>query len=100
MSSQTFLKFCDMLEREGCLRATRWSSVEEQVEKSLYILTHNVKYREANFWFRHSGETISSHLHQVLKAILELEEKSIVQQMAQKSPWKFLVALDSTHNLR
>ncbi|KAK2424279.1 hypothetical protein QL285_034655 [Trifolium repens] len=79
MSPQTFLKLCDMLEREGGLRATRWSSVEEQVAKTLYILTHNAKNREVNFWFRRSGETISRHLHQVLKAIIELEEKFIVQ---------------------
>jgi hypothetical protein len=79
MSPQTFLKLCDMLEREGGLRATRWSSVEEQVAKTLYILTHNAKNREVNFWFRRSGETISRHLHQVLKAIIELDEKFIVQ---------------------
>ena len=79
MGPQTFLKLCDMLEREGGLRPTRWSSVEEQVAKSLYILTHNAKNREVNFWFRRSGETISRHLHQVLKAILELEEKFIIQ---------------------
>ncbi|XP_039686890.1 uncharacterized protein [Medicago truncatula] len=79
MGPQTFLKLCDMLEREGGLQPTRWSSVEEQVAKSLYILTHNAKNREVNFWFRRSGETISRHLHQVLKAILELEEKFIVQ---------------------
>jgi hypothetical protein len=79
MSPQTFLKLCDMLEREGGLRAARWSSVEEQVAKTLYILTHNAKNREVNFWFRRSGETISRHLHQVLKAIIELEEKFIVQ---------------------
>ncbi|CAJ2662521.1 unnamed protein product [Trifolium pratense] len=79
MSPQTFLRLCDMLEREGGLQATRWSSVEEQVAKTIYILTHNVKNREVKFWFRRSGETISRHFHQVLKAILELEEKFIVQ---------------------
>jgi hypothetical protein len=79
MNPQTFLRLCDMLEREGGLRATRWSSVEEQVAKTIYILTHNVKNREINFWFRRSGETISRHFHQVLKAILELEDKFIVQ---------------------
>ncbi|KAK2451436.1 (-)-isopiperitenol/(-)-carveol dehydrogenase, mitochondrial [Trifolium repens] len=65
--------------KKGGLRATWWSSVEEQVAKSIYILTHNAKNGEVSFWFRHSGETISRLLHQVLKAILELEEKFIVQ---------------------
>jgi hypothetical protein len=49
MDPQTFLKLCDMLEREGGLRPTRWSSVEEQVAKTLYILTHNAKNCEVNF---------------------------------------------------
>lgn len=79
MGPEAFLTLCDMLEREGGLQPTRWSSVEEQVAKSIYILTHNAKNREVNFWFRRSGETISRHLHKVLRAILELEEKFLVQ---------------------
>lgn len=79
MGPQTFLTLCDMLEREGGLQPTRWSSVEEQVAKSIYILTHNAKNREVNFWFRRSGETISRHLHQVLRALLNLEAKFLVQ---------------------
>src|ERR1044072_3421085 len=73
MGPETFLTLCDMLEREGGLQPTRWSSVEEQVAKTIYILTHNAKNREVNFWFRRSGETISRHLHQVLRALLQLE---------------------------
>ncbi|CAK8541444.1 unnamed protein product [Lathyrus sativus] len=79
MCPKTFMSLCGLLEREGGLQATRWSSVEEQVAKSIYILTHNAKNREVNFWFRRSGETISRHLHQVLRAILELEEKFLIQ---------------------
>ncbi|XP_058740988.1 uncharacterized protein LOC131613326 [Vicia villosa] len=79
MGPQTFMTLCDILQREGGLKATRWSSVEEQVAKSIYILTHNAKNREVNFWFLRSGETISRHLHQVLRAILELEDKFLVQ---------------------
>lgn len=79
MGPQAFLALCGMLEREGGLSPTRWSSVEEQVAKTIYILTHNAKNREVNFWFCRSGETISRHLHHVLRAILELEEKFFVQ---------------------
>lgn len=79
MGPQTFLTLCGMLEREGGLQPTRWSSVEEQVAKTMYILTHNAKNRKVNFWFRCSGETISRHLHHVLRAIIELVEKFIVQ---------------------
>jgi hypothetical protein len=56
MHPQTFLMLCDMFEREEGLRATRWSSVEEQVAKSIYILTHNAKNREVNFWFCRSDD--------------------------------------------
>jgi hypothetical protein len=33
MNPQTFLRICDMLEKEVGLRATWWSSVKEQVAK-------------------------------------------------------------------
>jgi hypothetical protein len=79
MNPQTFLRICDMLEKEVGLRATWWSSVEEQVAKTIYILIHNVKNREINFWIWRSNDTISRRFHQVLKAILKLEEIFIVQ---------------------
>ena len=37
------------------------------------------KKREVNFWFRRSSETISRHFHNVLAAIIELEEKFVIQ---------------------
>jgi hypothetical protein len=55
-----------MLEREVGLWATWWSSVEEQVAKTIYILIHNIKNREINFWIWHSDDTISRRFHQVL----------------------------------
>lgn len=59
--------------------------MEEQVAKLIYILTHNTKNCKVNFWFRHSDDTIS-HLHQVLRVILELEEKILIQPAGSRVP--------------
>ena len=53
--------------------------MKEQLIKSIYILTYNAKKIEVNFWFRHFGKTINRHLYHVLRAILELKEKFLVQ---------------------
>ena len=53
--------------------------MKEQLIKSIYILTYNAKKIEVNFWFCHFGKTINRHLHHVLRAIFELEEKCLVQ---------------------
>ncbi|XP_039113747.1 uncharacterized protein LOC120249311 [Dioscorea cayenensis subsp. rotundata] len=79
MSSSAFLSLCDMLVRDGGLRATLHVSVEEQVAKTLYVLGHNVTHRELSFFFRHSRETTFRHFHNVLQVIIELEDKFITQ---------------------
>ena len=53
--------------------------MKEKLVKSIYILTYNAKNYEVSFWFRRFGKTISRHFHHVLRAILELKEKSLVQ---------------------
>ena len=79
MNPPAFINLCRMLESEGGLKPTKHASVEEQVAKTLYILSCHAKNREVQFWFRRSGETTSRHFHNVLKAILELEDKFIKQ---------------------
>ncbi|XP_028768055.1 uncharacterized protein LOC114725688 [Neltuma alba] len=79
MTPNAFLTLCALLERDGGLKPTRWATVEEQVAKTLYILGHKAKNRVVNFFFRRSGETISRHLHNVLRAIIEVGDKFIVQ---------------------
>ena len=66
MGPKAFLDLCDILKREGGLQPTQQVTLEEQVAKTLYILTHNVRNREAQFWFRRSSESTSHHLHRVL----------------------------------
>ena len=53
--------------------------MEEQLARFLHILAHNVKNRTVNFFFRRSGETISRHFHQVLRAVIQLENVFLVQ---------------------
>ena len=79
MSPKAFLDLCDILQREGGLLPTLQVNVEEQVAKTLYILTHNVRNREIQFWFRRSGETTSRHFHRVLRSIIQIGEKYLKQ---------------------
>ncbi|KAI9098514.1 hypothetical protein K1719_025139 [Acacia pycnantha] len=86
MGPEAFFGLCNMLKRDGGLKPTRFSSVEEQVAKSLYILSHKTKNRVVNFWFRRSGETVSRHFHNVLRAIIELEDKFLLQPNGSSVP--------------
>nr|XP_009793836.1 PREDICTED: uncharacterized protein LOC104240661 [Nicotiana sylvestris] len=79
MTPPTFIGLCEILVREGGLRPTLRTTVEEQVAKALYLLAHNVTNRELAFFFRRSGESVSRHFHTVLRAILGLYEKFIKQ---------------------
>ena len=86
MSAEAFLGLCDLLVKEGGLRPTIRVTVEEQVAKTLYLLGHNVKNRVLSFTFRRSGESTSRHFHNVLRAILELEDKFIKQPDGSQVP--------------
>ena len=46
-----FLDLCNMLRKEGGLQPTQRATIEEQVAKFLYILSHGVKHREISFFF-------------------------------------------------
>jgi len=90
MSPKAFLDLCDILQREGGLLPTLRVSVEEQVAKTLYILTHNVRNREIQFWFRRSGETTSRHFHRVLRSIIRIGEKYLKQPDGTHIPGQIL----------
>ena len=51
MGPGAFLDLCDMLCKEGGLQPTQRATIEEQVAKFLYILSHGVKHREISFFF-------------------------------------------------
>ncbi|XP_061359901.1 uncharacterized protein LOC133303945 [Gastrolobium bilobum] len=90
MGPIAFLDLCAMLEREGGLQSTQRVNIEEQVAKTLYILTHNVRNREVQFWFRRSGETTSRHFHHVLRSIVELEDKYLKQPDGSQIPMEIM----------
>ncbi|KAG6497403.1 hypothetical protein ZIOFF_045302 [Zingiber officinale] len=86
MSPSAFVELCNLLVKEGGLRPTTRITVEEQVAKSLYLLGHNVTNRALDFFFYQSGETVSRHFHNVLRAIMELEDKFLNQPDGSQVP--------------
>ena len=79
MSPSAFARLCELLWDTSCLRDNKNASIEEQVVKFLYIISHNVKNWSISFFFHRSGETISWHFHEVLWAIISLEDQFLVQ---------------------
>ena len=74
-----FAKLCEIFQGTGCLKDISNASVEEQVAKFLYILAHNKRIRMVSFFFRRSNETISRHFHNVLRAVIYLEDQFLLQ---------------------
>ena len=75
MGLEAFIHLCQQLRETGYVKDAFRSTVEEQVAKFLHIIGHNVKNRAVSFLFHRSGETVSRHFHNVLNAILMLEEE-------------------------
>ncbi|KAL5576292.1 hypothetical protein UlMin_017991 [Ulmus minor] len=90
MRPLAFARLCDLLRGTGRLKDNKNSIVEEQVAKFLYILAHNVKNRTMVFFFRRSGETISRHFHEVLRAIISLEDQFLRQPNGVEIPQQIL----------
>lgn len=55
------------------------TSVEEQLVKFLFLLAHNVRNRIIGFFSRQSGEIVSRQFHNVLRAIISLEDQFLIQ---------------------
>ena len=79
MGPQAFRTLVNILKHKKLMKDSKYSCVEEQVAKFLMILAHNQKNRVVNFIFRRSGETVSRHFHQALRAIISLEDEFLVQ---------------------
>jgi hypothetical protein len=79
MGPEAFMLLCHKLRGTGIVKDTIRSTVEEQVAKFLHIIGHNVKNRTVSFFFHRSGETVSRHFHNVLRAIISLEDEFLVQ---------------------
>ncbi|KAF2322659.1 hypothetical protein GH714_027480 [Hevea brasiliensis] len=90
MSQTTFTGLCEILVKDGGLRPTLRTTIEEQVVKSLYLLAHSVTNHKLAVFFCRSGETTSHHFHNVLRAILELEDKFLKQPDGSQVPSEML----------
>ncbi|KAL3528184.1 hypothetical protein ACH5RR_012840 [Cinchona calisaya] len=81
MDKHIFNKLCGILRQRGMLRDTAGVMIEEQLAIFLNIVGHNERNRVIQERFQHSGETISRHFNNVLKAI-----KSLSRYFLQPSP--------------
>ncbi|KAF2283133.1 hypothetical protein GH714_043463 [Hevea brasiliensis] len=81
MDKRVFHKLCNNLRQRGMLRDTAGVMIEEQLAIFLNIIGHNERNRVIQERFQHSGETISRHFNNVLKAI-----KSLSREFLQPPP--------------
>jgi len=79
MGLKTFINLCQRIRGTRMVKETFWSTAKEQVAKYLHIIGHNVKNQSVSFFFHWSGETMSRHVHNVLKEILMLQGEFLIQ---------------------
>lgn len=75
MDKHVFLKLSDTLRERNILRDTPGVNIEEQLAIFLNVVGHNERNRVIQERFQHSGETISRHFNNVLKAIKSLSRE-------------------------
>lgn len=75
MDKHVFHKLCVILRQRAMLRDTYGVMIEEQLAIFLNIVGHNERNRVIQERFQHSGETISRHFNNVLKAIKSLSRE-------------------------
>lgn len=86
MDKHVFHKLCDTLRQRGMLRDTAGVMIEEQLAIFLNIIGHNERNRVIQERFQHSGETISRHFNNVLKAIKSLSREFLEQPPVSTPP--------------
>ncbi|CAL5360482.1 unnamed protein product [Camellia sinensis] len=72
MEREVFYQLCDLLHTKYGLETGRKVSVQEQVAIFLYIVGGDIRNRNAQERFQHSGETISKYFKNVLKAVTRM----------------------------
>ncbi|XP_073314699.1 uncharacterized protein [Primulina huaijiensis] len=86
MGPTTFMKFVILSREKSFLKDIIYSSIEEQFAKFLYVVGQNESTRSMGFIFLRSGETISRHFHNILKAIISLQDQFIIQPDGNEVP--------------
>ncbi|KAJ6296535.1 hypothetical protein OIU78_022285 [Salix suchowensis] len=79
MDKHVFHNLCGILRQRGMLRDTAGVMIEEQLAIFLNIIGHNERNRVIQERFQHSGETISRHFNNVLKAIKSLSHSRVLR---------------------
>ena len=79
MRPNAFRRLVSILRGRGLLRDSQYSTTEEQLVKFLHTIGCNVRNRTVKIFFCPSSETVSRHFHQVLRAIITLEDQFLVQ---------------------
>ncbi|MFQ6645470.1 hypothetical protein Gotur_019099 [Gossypium turneri] len=74
MNSITFFKLCEMLQILGGLKSSTNMLVDEKVAMFLHIIFHHLKNRVIKHHFNRSREIVSRLLHNVLNAIICLQD--------------------------
>ncbi|XP_073302307.1 uncharacterized protein [Primulina huaijiensis] len=106
MNRSAFARLCYLLKNVGGLAESRYVRVEEKVAMFLSILAHHKKNRVAGHDYIRSGQTVSAHFHDVLKALLKLHPLLLVKpapvdEECRNETWSYfkgcLGALDGTH---
>ncbi|CAA0823514.1 Unknown protein [Striga hermonthica] len=75
MDCHVFLKLSNTLRHRGMLRDTAGVMIEEQLAIFLNVIGRNERTRVIQERFQHSGETISRHFNNVLKAVKSLSRE-------------------------
>lgn len=74
-----FDNLCAPLRDTVRLEDDKNATVKEQVAKFLCMWAHNVSNQTMSFFFCRFSETISRHFHEVLRAIISLEDEFLRQ---------------------
>ncbi|KAF2302174.1 hypothetical protein GH714_033409 [Hevea brasiliensis] len=90
MGPVAFIEFCGKLRATGLLKDFRRATMEEQVAKFLQILGQNFRNRALGFFFHRSGETISRHFHNALRAVVALKAEFLNQPTGADVPPQIL----------
>jgi hypothetical protein len=77
MPRETFLDLCDWASKTGLLKDDRHISIQEQLAMFMQIVGCNKSNREIQERVQHSGQTVSRHFRNVLRALEQLADDMI-----------------------
>ncbi|KAI8530456.1 hypothetical protein RHMOL_Rhmol11G0059800 [Rhododendron molle] len=106
MDRNCFMRLCNLIETVGGLSHSRSVCLEEKVAMFLYTIAHYHKNRVVKHHFFRSGQTVSRHFNDVLRAVIRLQGQLLVKpepitQACTDDRWKIfqncLGPLDGTY---